>query len=250
MINIVASEWLKLRSLRSTTYVLASTLSALALTGFAALSISRYFDSNGPGSEPVGTGISFSADLASVLFGVLGVLAISGEYSTGMIRLTLTTIHRPWQLLLAKAVVVAAVTAVAGQVVAFGTYFTAQTMVGGRPIGTSLSEPGALAEVLAAGAGSAVAAVVGLALATILRSTAGALISLVAVLLAPTLIERFLPAPWNDWTGSLTLPALTQQLAGVPDSGAFGPSFTSIILVGYAAISLLAAAVAITRRDA
>lgn len=249
MINVVASEWLKLRSLRSTSYVLASTLSALALTGFAAFSISRYFDTNGPG-EPVGTGLSFSADITPVLFGMLGVLAISGEYSTGMIRLTLTTIRRRWHLLLAKAVVVAAVAAIAGQVVAFGTYFTAQAVVGGRPIGASLSEGAALTEVLATGAGSAVAAIAGLSLATILRSTPGALIALVTLLLAPTLIERFLPAPWNDWTGSLTIPALTRQLAGVPDSGAFGPSLTTIILTGYVMISLLAAAQAITRRDA
>ncbi|MEU7899980.1 ABC transporter permease subunit [Nonomuraea sp. NPDC049152] len=249
MINVVASEWLKLRSLRSTSYVLASTLSALALTGFAAFSISRYFDTNGPG-EPVGTGLSFSADITPVLFGMLGVLAISGEYSTGMIRLTLTTIRRRWHLLLAKAVVVAAVAAIAGQAVAFGTYFTAQAVVGGRPIGASLSERAALTEVLATGAGSAVAAIAGLGLATILRSTPGALIALVALLLAPTLIERFLPAPWNDWAGSLTIPALTRQLAGVPDSGAFGPSLTTIILTGYVMISLLAAAQAITRRDA
>ncbi|MFI6318747.1 hypothetical protein ACIBG8_14565 [Nonomuraea sp. NPDC050556] len=250
MINVVASEWLKLRSLRSASIILASTLSSLALTGFAAFSISRYFDTNGPGGEPVGTGLSFSADLTSLLFGVLGVLAISGEYSTGMIRLTLTTIRRPWHLLLAKGVVVAAVAAVAGQVVAFGTYVTAQAVVGGRPIGASLAEQAALTQVLAAGAGCAVAAIAGLSLATILRSTAGALIALAAVLLAPTLIERFLPAPWNDWTGSLTIPSLTRQLAGVPDSGAFGPSSTALILTSYVTISLLAATLAITRRDA
>jgi hypothetical protein len=250
MIDVIASEWLKLRSLRSTYYVLASTLSALALTGSAAFSISHYFDTHGPGGEPVGTGLSFSADITPVLFGMLGVLAISGEYSTGMIRLTLTTIRRPWILLLAKAAVVAAVTAIAGQVLAFATYFTAQAVVGGRPIGASFSEPAALPEVLATGAGSAVAAVMGLGLATILRSTAGALIALVALMLTPTGIERFLPVPWNDWISSLTIPSLTRQLAGVPDSGAFGPSAAAAILASYVVIFLLAAALAITRRDA
>lgn len=250
MINVVASEWLKLRSLRSTYYVLASTLSALALTGFAALSISNYFDTKGPGGEPVSTGLSFSADIPAILFGMLGVLSLSGEYSTGMIRLTLTTIRRRWMLLLAKAAVVAAVAAIAGQVLALATYFTAQAVVGGRPIGASFSEPAALPEVLAAGAGSAVAAVIGLGLATILRSTPGALIALVALPLAPTVIERFLPAPWNDWMGSLTVPSLTRQLAGVPDSGAFGPSSAIAILSGYVVISLLTAALAINRRDA
>ncbi|WP_433514967.1 hypothetical protein ACQP2T_04740 [Nonomuraea sp. CA-143628] len=250
MINVVASEWLKLRSLRSTYYVLAATLSALALSGFSAFAISHYFDTNGFGGEPVGTGISFSADITPILFGMLGVLAISGEYGTGMIRLTLTTIRRPWMLLLAKAVVLAAVAAVAGQVLAFATYFTAQALVGGRPIGASFSEPAALAEVLATSAGSAVAAVMGLGLATILRSTPGALIGLVALMLAPTGLERFLPAPWNDWMSSLTVPSLTRQLAGVPDSGGFGPASATAILTGYAVISLLAATLAITRRDA
>ncbi|GLW12426.1 ABC transporter permease [Microtetraspora sp. NBRC 13810] len=247
--NVVASEWVKLRSLRSTYYVLASTLSAVALTGFAALSISRYHDIHA-GGEPVGTGLGFSADIPPVLFGMLGVLAISGEYGTGMIRLTLTTIRRPWTLIPAKAAVVAAVAAIAGQVLAFATYFTAQAVVGGRPIGASFAEPAALSEVLATGAGCAVAAVTGLGLATVLRSTSGALVALVALLLSPTVIERFLPAPWNDWSSSLTIPALTRQLAGVPDAGAFGPLPAVAILTSYVVISLLAAAFAITRRDA
>ncbi|MET7327530.1 hypothetical protein [Nonomuraea sp. NPDC005650] len=250
MINIVASEWLKLRSLRSTYYVLASTLSALALTGFAAFSISRGFDTKGPGGEPVGTGLGFSADISPVLFGMLGVLAISGEYSTGMIRLTLTTLRRPWLLPLSKATVVAAVATIAGQTQAFATYFTAQAVVGTRPIGASLSEPTALSEVLTTGAGCAVAAVTGLCLATLLRSTPGALIALITLLTTPTVLERFLPAPWNDWMGSLTIPSLTRQLATAPDSGAFGPLSAAAILAGYVAISLAASALAITRRDA
>ncbi|MFI7701513.1 hypothetical protein [Nonomuraea sp. NPDC049480] len=64
------------------------------------------------------------------------------------------------------------------------------------------------------------------------------------------MIERFLPAPWNDWMGSLTVPSLTRQLTGVPGSGAFGPSSAIAILAGYVVISLLTAALAINRRDA
>ncbi|GGO71858.1 ABC transporter permease subunit [Nonomuraea cavernae] len=250
MINLVASEWLKLRSLRATYYVLASTLSALALTGFAAYSISHYFDTNGPGGEAVGTGLSLSADIPPVLFGMLGVFAISGEYTTGMIRLTLTTIRSRWTLLLAKAAVVAAVAAVAGQALAFATYVTAQAVVAGRPIGASFAEHAALTEVLTTGAGSAVAAVVGLGLATVLRSTPGALIALVVLLLVPTVVERFLPAPWNDWISSLTIPSLARQLAAVPDAGAFGPSTATVILMGYVVVSLLLTTVAINHRDA
>ncbi|MGW6501370.1 ABC transporter permease subunit [Nonomuraea angiospora] len=250
MSNVVASEWLKLRSLRATYYVLASTLSALALTGFAAYSISHYFDTNGPGGDPVGTGLSLSADIPPVLFGMLGVFAISGEYATGMIRLTLTTIRSRWTLLLAKAAVVAAVAAVAGQVLAFATYFTAQAVVAGRPIGASFAEHAALAEVLTTGAGSAVAAVLGLGLATVLRSTPGAIVALVVLPLSPTVLERFLPAPWNDWISSLTIPSLARQLAAVPDAGAFGPSTAAVILVGYVVVSLLLATLAINHRDA
>ncbi|MEV0589294.1 ABC transporter permease [Nonomuraea sp. NPDC050310] len=249
MIDLVASEWLKLRSLRATSYVLAATLSALALTAFSAYSISRYYDSRGWGGEPVGTGLSLGADLPPVLFGLLGVFAISGEYATGMIRLTLTTVRSRWMLLLAKAAVVAAVAAVAGQVLAFATYFTAQAVVAGRPIGASLAEPGALAEVLTTGAGAAVAAVLGLTLATVLRSTPGALLVLVALPLGPLVLGRFLPAPWNDWIASLTIPALARQLAAVPDAGAFGPATAALILAGYGA-ALLAATLAISRRDA
>ncbi|GAA3713664.1 hypothetical protein GCM10022224_094050 [Nonomuraea antimicrobica] len=250
MINVIASEWLKLRSLRATYYVLAATLSALALTGFAAYSISRYFDTNGPGGDPVGTGLSLSADIPPVLFGMLGVFAISGEYTTGMIRLTLTTIRSRWTLLLAKAAVVAAVALVAGQALAFATFFTAQAVVAGRPIGASFAEHAALAEVLTTGVGSAVAGVMGLGLATVLRSTPGALIALVVLPLSPTVLERFLPAPWNDWVSSLTIPSLARQLAAIPDAGAFGPLTAAAILVGYVVLSLLPATLAINHRDA
>ncbi|GAA3013749.1 hypothetical protein [Streptosporangium longisporum] len=250
MIDAVASEWLKLRSLRSTYHVLASTLSALALTGFAAFSISKYFDTKGPGTEPVGTGLALGADIPPVLFGVLGVLAISGEYGTGMIRLTLTTVRRPWIVVAAKAVVVAAVAAIAGQLLAFATYLTAQAVVGGRPIGASLSEPAVLTQIPAAGVCCAVAAVTGLSLATILRSTPGALVALVALLLVPAGVERFLPAPWNDLVASLTLSSLAEQLAGVPGSGAFGPSTAVAVLAVHVTLLLLAAILAITKRDA
>ncbi|WP_052423447.1 ABC transporter permease [Nonomuraea candida] len=250
MIDLVASEWLKLRSLRATYYVLAATLSAVVLTGFAAYSISRYFDTHGPGGDAVGTGLGLSADLPPVLFGMLGVFAISGEYTTGMIRLTLTTIRSRWTLLLAKAAVVAAMAAVAGQALAFATYFTAQAVVAGRPIGASFAEHTALTEVLTSGAGAAVAGVLGLGLATVLRSTPGALIALVVLPLAPTVLERFLPAPWNDWVSSLTIPSLTRQLAAVPDAGAFGPATAATVLVGYVVLSLLPATVAINHRDA
>ncbi|MEU8362551.1 ABC transporter permease subunit [Nonomuraea sp. NPDC048882] len=249
MMDIVASEWVKLRSLRATYYVLASTLSALVLTGFAAYSISRYFDTNGPGGDPVGTGLGLSSDIPPVLFGMLGVFAISGEYTTGMIRLTLTTVRSRWTLLLAKAVVVAAVAAVAGQALALATYVTAQAVVGGRPIGASFAEHAVLTEVLTTGAGCAVAAVVGLGLATVLRSTPAALIALVVLPLSPAVLERFLPAPWNDWISSLTIPSLTRQLAAVPDAGALGPATAAAILMGYVVASLLLGALAINHRD-
>ncbi|MFI8631893.1 ABC transporter permease [Microbacterium sp. NPDC077663] len=102
--RVVRSEFLKLFTLRSTWWTLAF---AAALTvGLAAL-IAGASSSFGPGLSPVAA-ITLPIQFTMLVAGILGAMAITGEYSTGMIRSTLTAEPRRGRILLAKSVVVAA----------------------------------------------------------------------------------------------------------------------------------------------
>ncbi|MEO3798068.1 ABC transporter permease [Nonomuraea sp. B10E15] len=249
MIDAIAAEWVKLRSLRSTYAILAVSLSCVVISAYVAQAISGSWD-QGSNFETVGTGLTYAAPVGYGLLGLLGLLSVTAEYNTGMIRLSLTTVRRRATLLLAKAVVVGAVTVVAGQTLTVAMYATAQLIVGDRTIGAPLAEPTTLPELLVTGVGMAVAALTGLGLGTVLRSTAGAIVGLFTILFGLPQISQFAPSPWYGWLESLTLPALVRQLASVPDAGEFGPLGALVGLVCYAIVPLGLGVVAIIRRDA
>jgi ABC-2 type transport system permease protein len=250
MIDAIASEWVKLRSLRSTYTVLAASASGVAVSAYVAFAISTHWDREGSGGDTVGTGLEYGAPVGYILFGLLGVLAIAPEYGTGMIRLSLTVVRRRPTLLLAKAAVVAAVATVAGTGLTFAMYGVSQAVVGDRPIGAGLTEPTVVPELFATGTGMATAALLGLGLGAVLRSTSSAIVALLTILLAPPQLARFLPAPWDVGLESVTLPTLTRELAGVPNAGALGPPAALATVGGYVVVSLGVALITITRRDA
>lgn len=145
--GIVKSEWIKLTSLRSIRITLLLTV--LAGWGLAGLiSLSWGFDiSNAPASE-LGSFIlmtsAFSAPFLALIFGVLGVFAMSSEYSSGMILSTLAAVPKRTPVFFAKALVVSliatatAIVTIIGSVLisiitvpaAAGALFSANVMTG------------------------------------------------------------------------------------------------------------------------
>ena len=109
---MIASEWLKFRSLRSTLLVLAA-----AVVGMIAFGAIIAFNTRNPaGLDPedvVASGPLQGYYLGQLLMGALGVLVVSGEYSTGMIRATLAAVPRRVPVLVAKALVFTVVVGVA-----------------------------------------------------------------------------------------------------------------------------------------
>jgi len=189
--------------------------------------------------------------LAQLAFGALGVLVISSEYTTGLIRTTVAAVPRRRAVLAAKAAVVGAVTVLAGELIAFATFFAGQQALSAQHLNVSLAHPGALRGVLAAGFYLAVMAWVGLGLGAVIRHTAGAITAMVGVVFLLPQIVHALPAPWDTRIGRLTLDGAAQQMiAQHPHAGYFsaGPSF--LIVAAYAAAAIAAAAFVITRRDA
>jgi len=253
--DVLASEWIKLRSVRSTYLVLLLAAAAAVIVGYL---VSHADATRWPtmppaqkaAFDPVSDPFS-GLGLAQLAFGALGVLAISSEYTTGLIRTTFAAVPRRRAVLAAKAAVAGIITLLAGELIAFATFFTGQGALSARHLDVTLAHPGALRGVLAAGFYLAVMAWVGLGLGTVIRHTAGAITTMTAVVfLLPTIIHA-LPSPWDTRIGRFTLDGAAQQMiAHHPDSGYFGAGPSFLIVAAYAAAALAAAAFMITRRDA
>jgi ABC-2 type transport system permease protein len=207
--DAIAMEWLKLRSLRSTWWTLAIALAGMI--GLAILVLYYY-----PGHwaqlsradrrsfDPTNSGFTGLA-LAQLAVAALGVLAVTGEYSSGMIRSTLTAVPRRGLVLAAKAAVVGAVALVAGEIGAFAAFLAGQSVLVSPAPHAALGQPGVLRAVLLAGAYVALIALIGLGIGTIVRRTAAALAVIVGLIfvLPPVVAalpdgiqhaaERFLP---------------------------------------------------------
>ncbi|MEV4245174.1 alpha/beta fold hydrolase [Streptosporangium canum] len=257
MIDVIASEWLKLRSLRSNLYLLAVSLLAVLLSAGVAYLITRGFDGQSPEERlrfpSNGDGLGNGLPVAYFVLGALGALAITSEYSTGMIRTSLAAVPRRQAFLLAKVPGLAAVSLVAGQVLGFAMHFAGQAVLGeragqllldGRTLGTPLSEPGVLIGVIAAGVSMAAVTLIGLGLGAVIRSTPGSLIALIMILFVLPVVAKTLPAPLRAQLGSFMIENLPSQIAGV-GGGLLSPSAAGALLAAYTVAALTAGAVAI-----
>jgi ABC-2 type transport system permease protein len=181
---------------------------------------------------------------------VLGVLAFSTEYSTGLIRTTFAAVPRRRAVLAAKATVVGALTLVVGELVAFASFALVQAVLSGKHLSVSLSHPGVAGAVLATGLLLFVVATMGLGLGAIVRHTAGGIAALVGLIFLPAILG-LLPAPWGGRVGRFTLLDAARQVTALhPATNLFAPAASLLILLAWPALTLLVAAVAITRRDA
>jgi ABC-2 type transport system permease protein len=251
----LAAEWIKLRSVRSTYLILAFAAAAAVVIGYLVThaDVTRWATMTAQAKasfDPVGDSFS-GLGLAQLAFGTLGVLVISSEYATGLIRTTFAAVPRRRAVLAAKAAVAGAVSLAAGEAIAFATFFTGQQALSAQHLQVTLADPGVLRGVLAAGFYLAVMAWVGLGLGALIRHTAGAITTMSAVVFLLPKIIPALPAPWNVQAANYTLNLAAQQMiAQHPQPGYFGAGPSCLIVAAYAAAALGAAAVMITRRDA
>ena len=253
--HVLASEWIKFRSVRSTSLTLLVAAAAAVSIGYL---VTHSDATHWPAMtaqaraafDPVSDSFA-GLGIAQLAFGALGVLAISSEYATGLIRTTFGSVPRRRAVIAAKAAVVGVVGLLAGELIAFATFFAGQQALSAQHLNVTLAHPGALRGVLAAGFYLAVMAWVGLGLGTVIRHTAGAITAMTAVVfLLPTIVGA-LPAPWNTDIGRFTVNLAAQQtIAQHPHPGYFSAGLSFLIVAGYAAAAIAAAAFMITRRDA
>jgi ABC-type transport system involved in multi-copper enzyme maturation permease subunit len=133
---------------------------------------------------------------------------------------------------------------------AFVSFFLSESILSGHHRGLSLAHSGVVGAVLGAGFSLFAIAMLGVGLGAIIRHTAGAIAALPAVIYLPLLLLS-LPAPWADKIGRFTLLIATSQVVSLhPKVGLLSPSFSVLVVAAWPALSLLIAALLITRRDA
>jgi ABC-2 type transport system permease protein len=253
--RVVLSEWIKLRSLRSTLFAL---LAAVALTVGLGVLISalRANDFNqhgfGPGPHFDSTLVSLRGIyLAQLPIGVLGVLMITGEYATGMIRASVAAVPKRLPVLWAKALVFTVTGFVVGGVASLAAFLGGQAMLNSAHVGVGLGSPGAARAVLGGALYLTVVGLLGVGLGFLLRNTAGAIATLFGLLLVLPAIAAALPASlYNDVFRYLPMVAGTQAMTTVQDSSLLTPWQGIGVFFLYAVAAIGAGAFVFRRRDA
>jgi ABC-2 type transport system permease protein len=248
--RVVRSEWIKFSSLRSSWITLAITIvvqiSFGALLGWDQGKNWAELDQEGAALSSVLEGYI----LAQLVIGVLGVLFVSGEYGTGMIRSTLSAVPRRTPVLLAKAVVFAAVALVSMSVASVGAFYAGQAVLSSSGHDVSLGAPHALRSVLGTAGYLAVVGLIGGGLGWILRSTAGGIATLFGILLVIPLMMQTLSWSWlNDLGKYLPSEAGGSVISSyqVPDTLTPGAGFAVLLIWTVAVLGI--GAVMLKRRD-
>ncbi|MFC5182165.1 ABC transporter permease [Actinomadura harenae] len=257
--DLVAAEWIKLRSLRSTWWVLGLGVLLLLLAA-AQKSIGDYdvwptfrareradFDPMSPAFSQM------SAVLLVVGSGVVGALTLVGEYATGLVRTTFTAVPARHRVVLAKIAVVTAVMLAVGAFVALSTFAVSQAILSGRGIALSLDDPG-VPRVLAANALLApLAALAGMGIGALLRHTAGTVVAVIGLLvILPMMVkpnvhqwanDLYMCLPFYDWALCLSQrhPRVNPALPTVTVSW--------LVFAAWAVASAAVAVAVVRRRD-
>ena len=255
------SELTKIRSVRSTYWTLAAMV-IITIGISALLSWGRIQDY---ASQPAfvqahmaveirarATEFSmFGLILGQLVIAVLGALTITAEYSTGMIRTSLTVMPRRETVYVAKALVFTVIALVAGLVTSFGSYFIGQAIFATHHLNSSIGQPGVLRAVIGGGLFLGACGLLSFGIGALLRHTAGAITTSVALLFVVFVLSGFLPSSWavhvDKWIPLNAGGAIWENLSGV---NMFSPWVGFGVFCCYAAAAVVAGGILFRTRDA
>jgi len=279
------SEFTKIRSVRSTYWTLFALI--VVCVGIGALSswgqasqMARLASGSGGlfhngirvgGAPPasviahlraVRVGRAASVSLFGLLIGqliivVLGSLTMTAEYSTGMIRTSLSTMPRRGTVFASKAVVFGGVALVTGLITSFLSFFVGQAIMSSQHISTTLGHPGVLRQVIGGGLFLAACGLLSFGLGAVLRHTAGAIATAIGLLFVLWILGNFLPGPPSGWFGQADLDKWIPFNAGsgiwqtqLNGLHPFSPWVGFGVFCAYAAVALIAGLILFKKRDA
>jgi ABC-2 type transport system permease protein len=279
----VRSEFTKLRSVRSTYWTLIALV--IVCVGIGALfswgqtarlaSISSGATLRG-GPIPAGaihsiltqredqirtmaTAISlFGLVFGQLIIVVLGSLAVTAEYSTGMIRTSLSTMPRRGTVFAAKGVTFGVVALVTGLVTSFIAFFIGQAILSSWHVNATLGQPGVLRSVIGGGLFLAACGLLSFGIGAILRHTAGAISASIGLLFVLWILSNFLPSPPSGWFGQTDIDKWIPFYAGAriwmnnANLGVhlFSPWIGFGVFCAYAAAAIAGGLALFLRRDA
>ncbi|HEY8589685.1 MAG TPA: ABC transporter permease [Naasia sp.] len=256
--GIVRSEWIKLRSLRSTLWSYAAVV--VVSLGIALLIATAIgFDDAAPPASMsnmiVLQAATFGIYFGQLIVAVLGVLVISGEYSTGMIRSTLTAVPKRLPALAAKALVLFVSTFVVGLVSILGSLLVAVPILGAQGIEADFSDGALWRDPVLAALYLGLVALFALGLGTVLRNSAGGIAAaLGTILLLPTILQIFAGLTQAQWAIDL-MPYLFSNAGNAMytpagEGAALEQWQSGLVVLVWTAVSLTAGALVLRRRDA
>ncbi|CAG7598446.1 ABC transporter permease subunit [Leucobacter soli] len=198
--GVLRGEWIKLLSLRSIRWSIIITI--VLSWGGAALMASAMAGTEFATLEAMPELLVQSATLSSMftvlVMGILGVLAVTSEYASGLILSSLAAVPSRTPLLGAKALVVAALGLAVGGLSTFGGGLISATILGSGAF-EALVEPTVLISLLGATLFLTLSALLSLGLGALLRSSAGAIAVMVTLLFISTIVFQILTMTGWEW---------------------------------------------------
>jgi ABC-2 type transport system permease protein len=269
-VHVLSSEWIKFWSLRSTVWTLAATVVLMAAVSYLAVFFTAR-EAYDPATKPQDAAILVAllhdpsvvitgADLAKLVIAVLGVLVITGEYSTGMIRTTLSAVPKRLPALGAKALVLAVVTAATAAVGVVLAWLVALPTLHAHGAALDLADAQTRRILLGGVLYLVAVSLLAFAIGAIVRFSAAALATVLGLLLVVEVLFRTIPAdffrnvsPYLPGTAGhqlLVTQAAIDQARAASSTPVLDPWTGYAVMLAWVAALLVVAAVLLRRRDA
>jgi ABC-2 type transport system permease protein len=251
--RVFHSEWTKLRSVRSTRWsLLAAVGFTIGIAAIACAVVSHHWPhlsaADRADFHPLEPNLA-GVQLAQLAIGVLGVLVITAEYSTGMIRASMTAVPRRLPVLWGKVVVYGLVTLVLMIPSTLIAFVVGESIFSGRHINVAFTDPGVARAVVGAGLYLTVVGLFGLGLGAIVRNTAGGIATFAGIMFVLPPLMNVLPPSWNDAASPYLPLAAGEAIMSTTSGNHLSPWVGLGLLCAYAAAALAIASVLLLRRD-
>lgn len=248
--RLVRSEWIKLRSIRSTWWCYAILV---AVTIGMALLVGSALDPGGPLTQDQANGTLVTINTASVsltalVVAVLGVLIITGEYGTGQIRSTFTADPGRIGVVVAKAAVLAVTTFVVSAVALWIGVAISAALQAGKGVHADLADPSVFMPLLGASVYVTLLALLAYGFGLLVRSSAGGIaITLGLLLVLPGVLSLAAGVINAQWLSDVVtfLPAQAGGELFAFSTGADAPQQAGVVLDGWGGFAVLLAEVVV-----
>jgi ABC-2 type transport system permease protein len=250
--DALRAEWIKFWTVRSTIWSTGLLLVLGAGLTVLVCAASAGWLAGGEADESAASFVTWGMMFAQITAVVLGTLAVTSEYGTGMIRATLAATPNRGAVLVAKALVLSATLLVAGTLTAFAGYFGGNWFLENEGIGIALGDEGVLRAMFGSGLYLTGLGLLAAAVGVLVRHTAAALTIVLGVVFVVGNMVFLLPGAWGEWLGKL-MPG--NAGSGIATPVSFNPNLLDpwvgfAVFAGEVAALLLAAYLVFRRRDA